>query len=195
MTRGFNVQIHATADVAESATIGEGTRIWHQAQVRENANIGSECNLGKGCFVDIGVTIGNRCKLQNGVYVFHGFSVEDGVFLGPGAMLLNDKNPRAIRLDGGVKTDADWRVSEGVVEYGAALGGGAIALPGVRIGRFALVGSGAVVTRDVPAHAVVAGNPARLAGWACACGEIVARPGATGEATCSSCGTVVPVGS
>lgn len=178
-----DVYIHPSADVSPGATIGGGTRIWHQAQVREGAVIGRECIVGKGAYVDKDVRIGDRCKLQNGVFVFHGFDVEEGVFLGPGAMLLNDKHPRAINPDGSPKSDADWEVSQGVVEHGAAVGGGAVLLPGVRIGRWALVGSGAVVTRDVPANAIVAGNPARVRGYACECGHVLDDAG-----KCSGCG-------
>lgn len=165
------VTIHPTADVSDEADVGPGTRIWSHVQVREGAVIGSECILGKGTYVDLKVQIGDRCKLQNGVFVFHGFNLEDGVFLGPGVMLLNDKKPRAINPDGTLKTDRDWTVSEAVVRHGAAVGGGAVVLPGVSIGRFAMVGSGAVVTRAVPDHAIVFGNPARVKGFACACGE------------------------
>lgn len=185
------VTIHPTADVSDSAEIGQGSRIWHQAQVREEAAIGQECILGKGVFVDAGVRVGDRCKLQNGVSVFHGFDLEDGVFVGPGAMLLNDKNPRAINPDGTLKRDSDWTVSSGLVAYGAAVGGGAVVLPGVRIGRFALVGSGSVVTRDVPDHAIVAGNPARLRGFACACGlPLPIHPASDREVVlrCPTCG-------
>ena len=163
--------IDPTADVSDQAEIGPGTRIWHQVQVREGAIIGNECILGKGAYVDLNVRIGDRCKLQNGVFVFHGFNLEDGVFLGPGVMLLNDKNPRAINPDGSPKSDNDWTVSEAVVRRGAAVGGGVVVLPGASIGRFAMVGAGAVVTREVPDHAIVFGNPARLKGFACACGR------------------------
>jgi len=166
-----DVYIHPSADVSPQATVGAGTKIWHQAQVREGAVIGARCIVGKGAYVDKDVHIGDNCKLQNGVFVFHGFTLEDGVFLGPGAMLLNDKHPRAINADGSPKSDADWDVSQGTVEHGAAVGGGAVVLPGVRVGRFALVGSGAVVTRDVPERGIVAGNPARLRGFACDCGR------------------------
>lgn len=151
--------------------------------MREGAVIGEDCILGKGSYVDKDVRIGDRCKLQNGVFVFHGFNLEAGVFLGPGAMLLNDKHPRAINPDGTAKSDDDWEVSEGLVENGAAVGGGAVVLPGVRIGRMALVGSGAVVTRDVPERAIVVGNPARLRGFACDCGHTLDRNG-----RCASCG-------
>ncbi len=166
-----SIFVHPTADVSPRATIGAGTRIWHDVQIREGAVIGADCILGKGAYVDSDVRIGNRCKLQNGVFVFRGFSLEDGVFLGPGAMLLNDKHPRAINPDGSLKSDEDWEVSEGIVEYGAAVGGGAVVLPGIRIGRMAVVGSGAVVTRDVPERGIVVGNPARLRGFACDCGQ------------------------
>lgn len=185
------VYIHPTADVSDKATIGAGTKIWHQAQVREGAVLGKNCVVGKGAYIDRDVRIGDSCKLQNGVFVFHGFNLEAGVFVGPGAMLLNDKHPRAINPDGSPKSDADWEVSEGVVEYGAAVGGGAVVLPGVRVGRMALVGSGAVVTRDVPERAIVVGNPARMRGFACDCGNSLAR-GSGGRShvtySCPRCG-------
>jgi len=172
-----DVFVHPTADVSSGAKIGEGTMIWHQAQVREGAVIGRRCIIGKGAYVDKDVRIGDFCKLQNGAFVFHGFNVEDGVFLGPGAMLLNDKHPRAVNPDGTPKSDADWEVSEGVVRYGASIGGGAVVLPGVGVGRMALVGAGAVVTRDVPERGIVAGNPATLRGFACDCGRRLSKQG------------------
>lgn len=191
-----HVTIHPSADVADDAEIGPRTRIWHQVQVREGAVIGSECILGKGAYVDFKVRIGDRCKLQNSVFVFHGFNLEDGVFLGPGVMLLNDKNPRAINADGSLKSDSDWTASEAVVRYGAAVGGGAVVLPGVSIGRFALVGAGAVVTREVPDHGIVVGNPARLKGFACVCGNQLRRLDQTPEGVlmrCPDCGTEVSI--
>jgi acetyltransferase-like isoleucine patch superfamily enzyme len=191
-----NVTIHPTADVSDAAKIGRGTRVWHQVQVREGAVIGSECILGKGAYIDLNVRIGDRCKLQNSVFVFHGFSLEDGVFLGPGVMLLNDKNPRAINADGSLKSDSDWTAAEGVVRHGASVGGGAVVLPGVTIGRFALVGSGAVVTRAVPDHGIVVGNPARLRGFACACGKPLKRVEAKADGIlmrCPDCGTEITI--
>ena len=184
---GQGIYIHPTADVSDQAQIGEATKIWHQAQVREGAVIGRGCIVGKGAYVDKDVRIGDHCKLQNGVFVFHGFNLDDGVFLGPGVMLLNDKHPRAINPDGSPKSDADWVVSEGRIGYGAAVGGGAVVLPGVRVGRMALVGSGAVVTRDVPDRGIVAGNPARLRGYACDCGHVLSRRGGAIHG-CGTCG-------
>jgi UDP-2-acetamido-3-amino-2,3-dideoxy-glucuronate N-acetyltransferase len=191
-----DVTIHHTADVSDDAEIGPGTRIWHQVQVREGAVIGSECILGKGAYVDLNVRIGDRCKLQNGVFVFHGFNLDDGVFLGPGVMLLNDKNPRAINPDGSLKADSDWKVSEAIVAQGAAVGGAAVVLPGVSIGRFAMVGAGAVVTREVADFGVVIGNPARLVGFACKCGRKL-EPVERGEdgmhMRCPGCGSEVSI--
>lgn len=190
MTEG-DVYIHPTAEVSEKAKIGERTRIWHQAQVREGSVIGKQCIIGKGAYIDKGVRIGDFCKLQNGVFVFHGFNLEGGVFLGPGVMLLNDKHPRAINSDGSPKADSDWVASEGLIGHGASIGGGAVVLPGVRVGRMALVGSGAVVTRDVPERGIVVGNPARLRGFACDCGHTLTRHGVAPSRAnyrCSQCG-------
>ena len=185
-----NVFIHPTADVSDQASIGPGTKVWHQSQVREGAVIGKQCILGKGAYVDTDVRIGDLCKLENGVSVFHGFTVEDGVFIGPHAILLNDRHPRAINPDGSAKTDADWTPSRGVIAYGAAIGGGAVVLPGVTVGRFALVGAGSVVTRDVPERGIVVGNPARLRGYACDCGRPLEPASGAGAArhVCRTCG-------
>jgi acetyltransferase-like isoleucine patch superfamily enzyme len=186
--------VHPTAEVSERASIGDGSKIWHQAQVREGAVLGKGCIVGKGAYVDKDVRIGDFCKLQNGVFVFHGFNLEAGVFLGPGVMLLNDKHPRAINPDGSPKSDADWEVSSGVVGYGAAVGGGAVVLPGVKIGRWALVGSGAVVTRDVADRGIVVGNPARVVGYACDCGRPLAQESG-GTYRCAKCGRTYEIAS
>jgi UDP-2-acetamido-3-amino-2,3-dideoxy-glucuronate N-acetyltransferase len=163
--------VHPTADVSAEAVIGPGTRIWHQAQVREAACLGASCIVGKGAYIDFDVSIGDNVKIQNGVYVYHGVTVEDGVFLGPGAILTNDKLPRAINSDGSLKSDADWEVSPILIRRGASIGAGAVVLPGVTVGEFALVGAGAVVTCDVPAHGLAYGNPARVHGHVCCCGR------------------------
>jgi acetyltransferase-like isoleucine patch superfamily enzyme len=178
--------IHSTAEVSDQASIGAGTRIWHQAQVRERANLGTNCIVGKGAYVDFDVTIGSNVKIQNGVYVYHGASLEDGVFLGPGVILTNDKLPRAINSDGTLKSDADWEVSPTLIKCGAAIGAGAIILPGVTVGEWAMAGAGAVVTRDVPDHGLVYGNPARLHGYVCKCGRQLS-PTAEGIWRCTAC--------
>jgi len=165
--------IHPTAEVSPTARIGEGTRIWHHAQVRERAVIGKECILGKDVYVDADVIIGNRVKIQNGAQIYHGATLEDGVFVGPLACLTNDRFPRAITPDGRLKSAEDWQVWPILVRYGASIGAGAIVLPGVTIGRFAMVGAGAVVASSVPDHGLVIGVPARLVGYVCVCGHRV----------------------
>jgi UDP-2-acetamido-3-amino-2,3-dideoxy-glucuronate N-acetyltransferase len=163
--------IHPTADVSPKAVIGPGTRIWHQAQVRERVRLGANCIVGKGVYIDFDVIIGDNVKIQNGASVYHGATIEDGVFLGPGVILTNDKLPRAINPDGSLKTDTDWEVSPILIRCGSAIGAGAVVLPGVTIGEFAMVGAGAIVTRDVPDHGLVYGTPARQHGYVCRCGR------------------------
>jgi acetyltransferase-like isoleucine patch superfamily enzyme len=185
------IRIHPTADVSPTARIGDGAQIWHQAQVREGASIGRGCIVGKGAYVDFDVTIGDHCKLQNGVFIYHGATLDDGVFVGPGAILTNDRQPRAINPDGSLKGADDWQVGPIAVGYGASIGAGCIVLPGVTIGRFAMTGAGAVVTRDVPAHGLVVGAPARLVGYVCSCGGRLAVEDAPGglHGHCAVCGS------
>jgi acetyltransferase-like isoleucine patch superfamily enzyme len=187
-------RIHPSAEVAPSAQIGPGTSIWNQAQVRERARIGADCVIGKNVYVDADVVIGDRVKVQNNVSLYHGVSVEAGVFIGPHVCFTNDKLPRAVNPDGTPKTDADWEVSPILVRRGAAIGANATILPGVTIGRWAMVGSGAVVTSDVADHELVVGNPARRIGSACACGHPLrdSEDGAAFDGDCPRCGRPFP---
>jgi acetyltransferase-like isoleucine patch superfamily enzyme len=187
-------RIHPTADVAPTATIGHGTSIWNQAQVREGARIGADCVIGKNAYVDAGVVIGDRVKVQNNVSLYHGVTVEEGVFIGPHVCFTNDKVPRAINRDRSPKTDADWVVSPTLVRFGAALGANSTILPGVSIGRWAMVGSGSVVTHDVADYELVVGNPARRIGSACPCGEPLrdAPDGTSFHGSCPRCGEHMP---
>lgn len=184
------IHIHPTADVASSAQIGDGSQIWHQAQVREDARIGRRCIIGKGVYVDFGVHIGNHCKLQNSAFIYHGATLADGVFIGPGAILTNDRQPHAINPDGSLKGDDDWQVGPIDIGYGASIGAGSILLPGITVGRFAMTAAGAVVTRNVPDHGLVAGVPARLVGYVCSCGARLATTTTDGRLAggCSFCG-------
>jgi len=184
--------IHPTAEISPDARIGAGTRIWHHAQVREGAVIGRECILGKNVYIDRDVVIGDRVKIQNNASIYHGVTLEDGVFVGPNACLTNDRYPRAITPDGLLKADSDWEVVPTRVCHGASIGAGAILLAGVTVGPFALVGAGAVVTRDVPAHGLVLGNPARLAGYVCRCGHSLYDQG--DRQTCPVCGATYHLG-
>jgi UDP-2-acetamido-3-amino-2,3-dideoxy-glucuronate N-acetyltransferase len=165
------VRIHQTADVSSEAQIGEGTSIWHQAQIRERAHLGRDCVIGKGVYVDFGVRIGDRVKIQNYTSVYHGVTIQDGVFIGPHVCFTNDKRPRAVNPDGALKRNDDWVLSETLVMEGAAIGAHSVIVCGATIGRWAMVGSGSVVTRDVPDYGLVWGNPARLQGFVCPCGE------------------------
>ena len=157
-------RIHPTAEVAPEARIGNGTRIWNQAQVRERARIGAGCVIGKNVYIDAEVVIGDRVKVQNNVSVYRGVTIEDGVFIGPHVCFTNDRLPRAVNSDGSLRRRSDWQVSPTLVRTGASLGASSTILSGLTVGRWAMVGAGAVVTRDVADHALVLGNPARLVG-------------------------------
>ena len=165
------ITIHPTADVSSAAKLGDGTRIWQHVQIRDQAKLGQNCNIGKGVYIDAHVKIGNNVKIQNYVSVFDGVTIEDGVFVGPPVCFTNDMRPRAVNPDGSLKSATDWVVTPTLIKKGAALGANSTIVCGVTIGEWAMIGSGSVVTRDVPAYGLVVGNPARLIGYVCACGE------------------------
>ncbi len=164
-------RIHPSADVEDGATIGRGTSIWQRAQVRAGARIGADGVVGRDAFIDGGVLIGDAVTIQNAALVYRGVTVEDGAFIGPGAILTNDRYPRTLTVAGEIARSGDWQLSPIVLRHGCSVGAGAVVVAGVDVGRFATVGAGAVVTHDVPAHALVAGNPARRIGWVCSCGR------------------------
>ena len=156
--------IHPTSFADEEVKIGAGARIWHFSHILARTLIGPECNIGQNVVIGPDVTIGRGCKIQNNVSIYKGVTLEDEVFCGPSMVFTNVHNPRAAirRMDEAKPT---------LVRRGASLGANSTIICGVTIGRFAFVGAGAVVTRDVPDHALVYGNPARPRGWVCACGE------------------------
>jgi len=159
--------IHPTAEVERGAIVGPNTRIWHSAHVRDGAVIGAGCTLGHSVYVDTGAVVGNNVKLQNRVSIFRGVTLEDGVFVGPHASFTNDKYPRSITPDGVPVQDEDWQPEKTLVRYGASIGAGAVVLPGVTIGQWAMVGAGAIVRKDIPDYGLVVGNPGRLVGYVC----------------------------
>jgi UDP-2-acetamido-3-amino-2,3-dideoxy-glucuronate N-acetyltransferase len=166
-----------TADVDERATIGPGTTVWHLAQIREDARLGSGCIVGRGAYVGPGVIIGDNVKLQNYALVYEPARLEDGVFIGPAVVLTNDLYPRSVDTSGKLKRADDWEAAGVVVREGASLGARSVVIPGCVIGRWALIAAGAVVTRDVPDFALMAGVPARRVGWVGRAGERLAAQG------------------
>ncbi|HEY7525710.1 MAG TPA: acyltransferase [Candidatus Limnocylindria bacterium] len=186
--------VHPTAEVEPGAEVGSGSRIWSHSQVRAGARIGSGCNVGRNVFVDVDVIVGDRVKIQNNASLFRGVTVEDGVFIGPHVCLTNDRQPRAVNADGSLKTDDDWQVTPILVRTGAAVGAASVVLPGVTIGRWAMVGAGSVVTRDVADHELVFGSPARRRGSVCVCGQPLpdGLDGAPFAGSCPACGRPFP---
>jgi UDP-2-acetamido-3-amino-2,3-dideoxy-glucuronate N-acetyltransferase len=162
--------VHLTAEIADDAQVDAGTRVWDYARIREGAVIGRDCIIGRGAYIDAGVLIGDRVKIQNNALVYHGVTVATGVFIGPGVILTNDRYPRST-VEGRLAGTDDWTVSETQLREGCSIGAGAIVVAGNDIGRFATVGAGSVITRSGPDHGLVTGNPGRLMGWVCACGQ------------------------
>lgn len=171
----MSVFIHKTAEVSEDAIVGEDCRIWNYVQIKEHAEIGYGCILSKNVYIDAGVHIGNRVKIQNNVNVYHGVTVESDVFLGPSMTFTNDLFPRAF--------NSEWECRETLVERGASIGANAVIVCGNKIGKYAMVGAGSVVVRDVCDHALVVGNPAVQIGWVCQCGRRL-----DGSMRCPFCG-------
>ncbi|MFJ6653866.1 acyltransferase [Microbacterium sp. NPDC091313] len=188
-----------SADVDASAALGARTRVWHLAQVREDAVIGADCNIGRGAYVGPGVRIGDNSKLQNYALVYEPAELGRGVFIGPAAVLTNDEFPRAANPDLTVKTGADWHMVGVVIEDGASIGARAVCIAPVRVGAWALVAAGAVVTKDVPAYALMVGVPARRIGWVGRAGRPLTADGgdwvcpATGERYRETAGQLHPL--
>jgi len=171
------VRVHPHG-LCESTDVGAGTRVWAFAHVLAGARVGRDCNICDGAFVEDGAVLGDRVTVKNGTLVFAGVTCEDEVFLGPNVLFTNDLRPRAA-----IRRGAD-ELLRTTVRRGASLGAGVVVVCGIEIGESAFAAAGAVVTRDVPAHAFVAGNPARIKGWVCACGERLGD-----DLACPACGT------
>jgi len=157
--------ISITADVSERAVVPASTKIWHLAQVRQGAVLGENVVVGRGAYIGRGVHVGDNCKIQNYALVYEPAELAPGVFIGPAAVLTNDHNPRAVNPDGTQKAASDWDLVGVKVGEGASIGARAVCVAPVEIGSWAMVAAGAVVTKNVPAHALVVGVPARQVGW------------------------------
>ncbi len=170
--------IHATAIIDPGAAIGPDTRIWHWTHVCAGAIIGARCNIGQNVFIADGVIIGQGCKIQNNVSVYHGVTLEEDVFCGPSMVFTNIYNPRAAvrKMD---------QVRDTLIRKGATLGANCTIVCGATIGRYAFIGAGTVIIRDVPDYALMVGNPARHVGWVSRYGERLELPlQGAGQATC-----------
>ncbi|WP_238992269.1 acyltransferase [Jiangella ureilytica] len=161
----MDTRIAASADVDAQASVAGGTTVWHLAQVREGADVGADCVVGRGAYIGPGVRVGRACKIQNYALVYEPAVLEDGVFVGPAAVLTNDLYPRAVNPDGSLKSAADWSPVGVTLREGASVGARAVCIAPVVVGRWATVAAGAVVTADVPDYALVAGVPARRLRW------------------------------
>lgn len=159
------VKILPSADVDNSATIGDGSSIWHLAQIRDGVTLGKNCIIGRGAYVGSGVTLGDNCKVQNYALVYEPAKLGNGVFIGPAAVLTNDQFPRAVNSDLSLKSGSDWDAVGVTIGDGASIGARAVCIAPLTIGKWALVAAGAVVTKDVPNYALVAGVPAKRIRW------------------------------
>ena len=162
---GRRARVQDSADVAETVHLGDGTSVWHLAQVRVHASLGADCVVGRGAYIGSGVTMGDNCKVQNYALVYEPAVLGHGVFIGPAVVLTNDTYPRAVSVDGTLKSASDWDPVGVTIDDGAAIGARSVCVAPVRIGRWALVAAGSVVTKDVPDFALVAGVPAVRIGW------------------------------
>ena len=178
--------VHESSYVDENVEIGEGTKIWHFSHIQSGAKIGKNCSLGQNVNVGNNVIIGNNVKIQNNVSVYEGVILEDYVFCGPSMVFTNIINPRSEFPQRG----SEYYLKT-IVKKSASIGANATIVCGHTIGKYAFIGAGAVVTKDVPDYALVVGNPARLKGWMCACGtklELSIDPDSEEEAVCKKCG-------
>ncbi len=177
-----NYSVHPSAFIDDDVKIGDGTTIWHVSHVMKHSRIGKDCRIGQNVVIGPNVTIGNGVKIQNNVSVFEGVTLEDNVFCGPSMVFTNVFNPRSEirRMD---------ELRPTTVRRGATLGANCTIVCGVTIGRYAFIGAGAVVTKDVPDFALVLGNPAKITGWMCACGNHIDVDGGNGPGTCRACRT------
>jgi acetyltransferase-like isoleucine patch superfamily enzyme len=179
--------IHPTAEVSGGAKLGRDVKVWHYVQIREGAVIGSGSSFGKGVYIDKNVKIGKNVKVQNRATIYDGVAIEDDAFIGPHVVFTNDPTPRAF---------GEWKIEKTLVRKGASVGANSTILCGVTLGEYCMVGAGSVVTKDVPPHALVYGNPARVRGFVCFCGEKLEKAEAGKNfvvMSCRKCGKEIKI--
>lgn len=168
-------RIAESASVSPAAILKDSVSVWDFSQVRENAAIGDNSIIGSYAYIDANVQIGANCKIQNRALIYDPAIIHDGVFIGPGVILTNDKNPRSVSTSGQIKSASDWDKTGVEIFEGASIGAGAICIAPVTIGRWAFIGAGSVVSKNVKDHALVVGNPARQVGWVGTAGVILTQ--------------------
>ncbi len=168
--------VHETAVIDEGAEIGSGTRIWHWCHVMKGAKIGANCNIGENAFIESGVILGNHVKVKNNVALYTGVICEDNVFIGPNAVFTNVANPRSF-----IERKSEFKAT--LIKEGATIGANATIVCGHCIGKYAFIGAGSVVTKEVPDYTMVVGNPAKFSAYVCKCGCKL-----NSELECASCG-------
>ena len=174
-----NFFVHQSSFIDDNCQIGDGTKIWHFSHIMSNCKIGERCNIGQNVVISPNVILGNGVKIQNNVSVYTGVICEDDVFLGPSCVFTNVINPRAF-----IERKNEYRTT--VVKKGASVGANATIVCGHDIGKYAFIGAGTVVTKSVPDYAMVYGNPAKIKGYVCQCGEKLHFE--NGQAVCCACG-------
>lgn len=166
---------HPSAEVSDLATIGSNSKVWNNAQIREKVNIGSNCIIGTNVYIDFDVKIGDNVKIQNGVNLYHGVVIEDDVFIGPSVTFTNDMYPRAF--------NNNWEVTNTLVKKGASIGANSTIVCGITVGKYAMIGAGSVVSKDVRPHELIVGNPGKAIGYVCKCGNKLDN-----DLICKKCG-------
>ncbi len=176
----MQIFIHSTANVSKDCNIGKGTKIWINSQIREGVSIGNNCIISKDTYIDYNVSIGNGVKIQNGVSVYHGVTIEDDVFVGPNAVFTNDIYPRSF--------NSEWKITPTIIKRGASIGANSTIICGITVSEYAMIGAGSVVNKDVVPYALMVGNPARLIGYVCECGNRLDK-----RNQCMKCGRTIEV--
>lgn len=175
-------------NVSPYALVHPSAKVWQWATIREAAEIGENCIIGQNAYIGAGVKIGRNCKIQNNALIYEPAKLDEGILIGPGAVLTNDRYPRAVNPDGALKSASDWSPSGVTIHTGASIGANSVCVAPITIGEWAMIGAGSVVTRDVPAHALVVGVPAKQIGWVSKTGERLVQEGSQDEWRCPSTG-------